>query len=243
MKRTILNFKDFLLLEQSKYSDSVPYGKLFEANTADYVSPEMEIWIEQRLDQRLASDKNISPEDKLKIDSYFASNDKTKLIESIKNVYLGNTKPDDSYLGFVLYGIGATVITLALLKRKGKLLKPFFDTIETFIQKKIFKKTYAQSTEIDRIVNFAEKKVFNSQQNTSDISKIYSSVDEYTLALKAKENIISEDLRLLFKSSDLKGLTNAYDQQNIYKCYSRDIIDDLNLQAIYFMKMYKLKLT
>jgi hypothetical protein len=229
MKRTILNFKDFLLLEQSKYSDSVPYGKLFEANEADYVVPEMVEWIKLRLDQRLASDKNIIPEDKTRLLEYFDSNDKTKVIESIKNVYLGNTKPDDSYLGFVLAAGSATVITLALLKSRGKLLKPFFDTIETFIQKKFFKKTYAKSKEIDRIVKFAENKVFNPLQNSSRILDICSFSDEYKLAANAKEIMISDDLKLLFKSDDLKGLTNAYERQNVYKCYSRDIIEDLTV--------------
>jgi hypothetical protein len=229
MKRTILNFKDFLLLEQSKYSDSVPYGKLFEANEADYVVPEMVEWIKQRLDQRLASDKNIMPADKTRL-PVFDSNDKTKVIESIKNVYIGNTKPDDSYLGFVLAAAGVTVITLALLKSRGKLLKPFFDTIETFIQKKFFKKTYAKSKEIDRIIKFAENKVFNISQNAAEHTGDIKSWDEYSeLIANAKEIMISEDLRLIFKSDDLKGLTDAWKNQNIYKLYSRDIIKDLTV--------------
>lgn len=230
MKRTILNFKDFLLLEQSKYSNSVPYGKLFEANEAEYVIPEMAIWIEQRLSQRLDSDKNISPEDKQKINTYFNIDIKRKLIDSIKNVYIGNTKPDDSYLGFILAGVGATVITLALLKSRGKLLKPFFNTIETFIQRKIFKTTYAKSREIDRIVKFAEKQVFNPSQITAIDPLNIKSLDQYsTLTANAKEIEISEDLRLFFKSDDLKGLPDAWKNQNIYKLYSRDIIKDLTV--------------
>lgn len=235
MERIILNFKNFLLLEQSKDANLYSYDKLFESGTgADYVAPVMEIWIEQRLSQRLDSDKNISPEDKKKMDTYFKPDIKRKLIESIKNVYIGNTKQDDSYLGFGLTVAGAAVITLALLKSRGKLLRPFFDKIETFIQRKIFKKTYAKSREIDRILKFAEKKVFNpSHINITAIDKSeIKSLDIYSkLTASAKEIEISEDLRLFFKSDDLKlkGSIDASKNQNIYKLYSQDIIKDLTV--------------
>lgn len=231
MERIILNFKNFLLLEQSKDANLYSYDKLFESGTgADYVAPEMEIWIEERLEQRFSSDKNISEEDINKIITYFKSNSAKKLIESIKNVYIGNTKPDDSYLGFVLAAAGAAVITLAMLKSRGKYLKPFFDKIETFIQRKIFKKTYAKSREIDRILKFAEKKVFNPSHITAIDKLEIKSLDTYSeLTAIAKEIEISEDLRLFFKSDDLKGSIDAWKNQNIYKLYSRDIIKDLTV--------------